>query len=406
MPTVDSPRTRIQAALAGAPGWLGGVLTGVQGAALSLIVVLAPAFAATASAPTQNGSAAVDWSATTALSVRLWLLAHGVPLVSGDATFTLAPLGLTLIAFAILVALSRQFCTKSWASWAIATATYGGIVTVVTAVMTRSQPSATSTIAEAAIVSTFIAGPAVAMGIWRAHGATFGWVPRVPPAARVGLRLGLGTVALMVSASAFTAAAFALAQRDAIAASVTHLGIDSLGGVALAFGEALYTPNIAVWMLGWMSGQGFVVGDGSMYSPGTVTADALPAFPVLGALPSLSGGALVWAPVVIVALAFVARVAARRRIGVAWTDLTGLGVAVGVVGVTVAIIGAAASGALGPGRLATAGVEVVPVVASCIGLCALGYGLGHGIALLVSRVWPARATSLVVVRDDEAVTAS
>jgi len=398
-------RGRIQAALVGAPGWVGGVLTGVQGAALSLLVVLAPAFAATASAPTQNGSAAIDWAATSALSVRLWLLAHGVPLVSGGVTFTLAPLGLTLISVAILVALARRFCTKSWASWAIATGTYGGIVAVATAFATRSDPSGGSSSVKVAVVSVLLAGPAVAAGIWRAHGAAFGWVPRVPQAARVGLRMGLGTVALMVSAAAVVGSGFTIAGRDAIAGSATALGIDPLGGVALAFGEALYTPNLAIWMLGWMSGQGFVVGEGSLYSPGVITADALPAFPVFGALPSLSGGALAWAPAALVVLSLVARLAMRRRIGLAWKDLGGIAAALAVVGVAVAILGAAASGAVGPGRLAVAGVDLVPVVASCVGLSAIGYVLGHGVALARFRVWPPRTPTLTVVRDDEEATA-
>jgi hypothetical protein len=406
MPIVNRTRTRIRGLLEGAPGWVGGVLTGVQGAALSLLVVLAPAFAATASAPTQNGSAAIDWAATSALSVRLWLLAHGVPLVSGGVTFTLAPLGLTLISFAILVALARRFCTKAWGSWAIATGTYAGLVAIATTVATASEPSGGSATVKAALVAALIAGPAVAAGIWRAHGAAFGWVPRVPQVVRAGLRLGLGTVALMASAAAVVGAGFAIAGRDAIAAATTALGIDPLGGVALAFGEALYTPNIAVWTLGWMTGQGFAVGEGSLYSPGVITADAMPGFPVLGALPAVAGGLFVWAPAVLVLLAVVARLAMGRRVGLAWADLRVLAAALAVVGGAVAVIGAAASGAIGPGRLAVAGIDVVAVVASCVGLSALGFLLGHGLALAGSRVFPARTPTLTVVRDDEDVTVS
>ena len=86
----ERPPTRTQALLAGAPGWVGGVLTGVQAAVLGILVVITPAFAAVAAAPTTNGSATIDWMGVTTLSVRLWLLAHGVPFFINDTEFTTA----------------------------------------------------------------------------------------------------------------------------------------------------------------------------------------------------------------------------------------------------------------------------------------------------------------------------
>ena len=85
-PRAERPPSRLQSALAGAPGWVGGLLAGVQSAALGLIVVLAPAFAAAAAAPTTNGSAAIDWMTVTKFSTRVWLLAHGVPYVVNVVT--------------------------------------------------------------------------------------------------------------------------------------------------------------------------------------------------------------------------------------------------------------------------------------------------------------------------------
>jgi len=394
--TTGTP-SRFRTLLDGAPGWVGGVLTGVQAAILGLLVVLAPAFAAAAAAPTTNGSATIEWMSVAALSLRIWLLGHGAPLPYGDVEFSLVPLGLTAICAAILAAIARRFCTKSWASWGIATGTYVGLVVVAQVVSMRAYPEVASYTGRAAIVATLIAAPAVAAGIWRAYGAEFGWIHRIPVTVRRGVRLGLATTAAVLALAALAGGAFAFLGRGRVADAVAALGIDPLGGSALAFAQSLYTPNISVWMVGWMSGQGFVVGEGSLYSPGALTADALPAFPIFGALPHVAGGLLVWAPAAIVALAFVARVALWQRIGTTWRELDVAAVAALVVVAVVAIAGVAATGAMGPGRLAQAGVEVLPVTATVGLLAALGFGAGHVAAWGVAWLRARRQPTLTVV---------
>ena len=285
---------------------------------LGLIVVITPAFAAAAAAPTTNGSAAIEWMSVTKLSVRLWLLAHGVPFFVQGVAFTLAPLGLTLAhrgdARGNRAPILHQVLGQLGAS---ATGTYVGLVCAAEVVAMRGYPELRGNTVQTALVAVLIAGPAVAAGIWRAHGAEFGWVPRIPVAVRQGLRLGIATMAASLSAAAIVAGGFTYLGRGRIADVVAALGIDPLGGVALAFAQALYAPNISVWMLGWMTGQGFSVGEGSVYSPSEVSADAVPAFPIFGALPTISGGWITAAPLAIVGLAALARLAPapphRRR---------------------------------------------------------------------------------------------
>lgn len=383
---------------------MGGVLTGVQGAALGLLVVLAPAFAAAAAAPTSNGSTDVDWMGVSTLSVRLWLLAHGVPFIIEGVPITLIPLGLTLVAAALIAAIARRFATKSWASWAIATGTYAGIVCFAEVAAMRGFPDLAPRTAQTAVVSVLIAGPAVAAGIWRAHGAEFGWVPRVPLSVRQGLRLGIATVALALSAAAVLGGLFTYLGRDRISALAATLGIDPLGGIALAFGEALYAPNITVWTAGWLTGQGYAVGEGTSYAPGAIATDAIPAIPILGGLPTVSGGWLVWAPAVIVAIAALMRLMLRRRLGTSLAELPSIGAAITVVALAVAAVGALASGAIGPGRLTTVGVEVLPTSVSFAILSALGFGLGHGLLALGGLLRRNRQPHLRVVEDPEPVT--
>ena len=395
--------------MAGAPGWVGGVLTAVQAAALGILVVITPAFAAAAAAPTTNGSATIDWMGVSTLSVRLWLLAHGVPFVVEGVPLTLVPLGLTLIIAVMLAAIARRFATKSWASWAIATGTYAGIVCLAEVLAMRGYPDIVANTVQTGLVSILIAGPAVAAGIWRAHGAEFGWVPRVSLAVRHGLRLGLATVSFVLSLSAIVAGGFTYLGRDRIAAIAETLRIDPLGGGALAFAEALYAPNITVWTTGWMTGQGFIVGEGSIYSPGQIAAEPVPALPIFGALPTLSGGWVAWAPLAIVGAAALIRLALRRRIATSLDELPAIGVAITVCAVTVALLGAAASGAIGPGTLAMVGVEVLPVAVTFAILAAVGFGLAHGALVLFGLARGRRSAPprLAVVPDPEpASTAS
>ncbi|CAB5042556.1 unannotated protein [freshwater metagenome] len=79
------------------------------------------------------------------------------------------------------------------------------------------------------------------------------------------------------------------------------------GGVLLLLLNLLYIPNAAVATLGYFSGTGFAIGSDSLVSPLSFHLDAIPAFPLLGALPTgTSLLALFGIPVVIVAGALLA----------------------------------------------------------------------------------------------------
>ncbi|WP_062384089.1 cell division protein PerM [Demequina iriomotensis] len=365
---------RIRTAL---PGWAGGVLTGLQGVVLSYLVVLAPALAAVAGAPSLDGSAAVDWSGSATIATDLWLLGHGVPLVAGDSTVSLIPLGLPIASAAILAAVARRFAVKTWASWGLSVATFAAGAALIGWLGAADGMRAGSA-TRAAIVCALIAAPAVAAGIWRAYGARLRVLDRVPDFVRAGLRLGLGTVALVVAAAAAVGGAWAVLGMDRIALIASDLHMDPLGAGALALGETLYVPTMVCWMVAWLVGPGFVVGTGSLYAPDTLTVDALPSVPLLGALPSGSGGWWVWAPLGIVAIAALCRALLFRRIGLDWESAKAGGVAIAAVALGLVTLAALSRGSVGPGRLADVGAEVVPVTLIGTALVAAGYGAVWG----------------------------
>ena len=79
------------------------------------------------------------------------------------------------------------------------------------------------------------------------------------------------------------------------------------GGLLLLLLNILYLPNAVVATLGYFSGTGFAVGSDSIIAPLSYNLDSIPAFPVLGALPSGSSSlALFGIPVIILAGALLA----------------------------------------------------------------------------------------------------
>ncbi|MDN4474981.1 DUF6350 family protein [Demequina sp. SYSU T00192] len=370
----DAPRpARLDRLRAALPGWAGGVLTGGQAVLLSYLVVLAPALAAVAGAPSLDGSAAVDWPGAATVATSVWLLGHGVPIDFAGATLSLVPLGMPLVSAVILAAVARRFAVKTWTSWALGVASFSAGAALV-GWLGSPDGSREANALRAALVGALIAAPAVAAGIWRAYGARLHLLDRIPSEVRAGLRLGLGTLALVVAAAAAVGGAWAVLGMDRIALIASDLRMDPLGAGALAIAETLYVPTLVCWMVAWLVGPGFVVGTGSLYAPDTLTADALPQLPLLGALPSGSGGWWTWAPLVVVVLAAVARAALSRRIGLDWASARAAGVAIAVVAAGLATLTAVSRGAAGPGRLAQMGAEIVPVTLIGTALVVAGYG--------------------------------
>jgi hypothetical protein len=374
--------TRARRALAGVPGWVGGIIAGAQAAVLSLLVVLAPATAAVAAAPTPDGSVSVDWGAGISVALQVWLLAHGNPVETSLATFTLVPLGLTLVFIAIIAAVARRFVAPTWGSGLLATAAYAAAVVLVEA-FTTGQASSAAALSRTAMLAVLIAGPSVAVGLWRGHGAQFPWIMQVPPQVRAGLRLGLGSTALMLMTASAITVVTALSGRRAIADTATSLGADAVSGVVVAIAETAYAPVLVIWMMAWLTGVGFTVGEGNVFAPSVVATDTLPAVPLLGALPSAAGGVLVWAPVLVSVMGAVAWWMLRHRWTAPIPTISSAVVAMLAVGVCAGLLSWFASGAAGPGTLTTTGAApwATGVVAASL------MGAGFTVAGAVTGGW-------------------
>jgi hypothetical protein len=159
-----------------------------------------------------------------------------------------------------------------------------------------------------------------------------------------------------------------LANYAQIITLYENLHSGALGGIALTVGEILFLPNLVIWAASWLVGPGFSIGTGSLVSPLGTTVGPLPSVPVLGALPQgdLPFGFIgLLVPLIagfVVGAALGARVSEHIRDTRPVTWIVSVGLGTGVVGGAIlGLLAWAASGAVGPGRLAHAGPDPLAV---------------------------------------------
>ncbi len=340
----------------GAPGWVAGAVTGAQAAAMSLAIVLALALLSVAAAPSADGSTAVDWEGASRVGLAFWLLAFGVPSVAGGATVTLAPLGITILSAAIAGAVARRFAAPSRGSWIAASVTYGLLVSLAASVSTVS-PEGSGAAARGGLTAGIVAAIGVAWGLHRGHGYAAIAIRNMPPIFLQGLRLARASLGLALGAATITLLVWALVGWHDAAQIGDELGAGPVGVAAFAVAQLAYLPTLAVWMGSWLTGLGFSVGEGSLYAPSEVVAEPLPLVPAFGALPHAAGGALVWVPIVLVAVGIVARLWRAPVVAEGRQGLFAALMALPATAIAVGVAAAMTTGSIGPGRLAINGAE-------------------------------------------------
>ncbi|MBO1752253.1 hypothetical protein J4G33_10615 [Actinotalea sp. BY-33] len=370
--------------LDGAPRWVSGALAGVQGALLSLLVVVMPALAAYVVTSADPSNAEIGWPRSVAVGSSLWLLGHGGPLTADGVTITLVPLGITALAVFTAYASARRSAHPALSSWVAATVAHVVAVLVVAALLGEAGPFGAGPLAvlRLALGSTAVAAVGLGAGMLRRgrlRELTRPAWSRIPALVRTGTAGGLLLSAVVVGVAGLVASGWVISGRAAAGDVIEGLGVDTFGGLVLAVGQLAVAPNLVLWVLAWLAGPGFSVGAGTSYAPNEVVSGPLPALPLLGALPTPgSGGGLVtWVPVVVVLSGAVAGwwlhgrlVASRRR--ETPLALVVLALAAGTLTGAATLL---AGGAAGPGRLEVVGGPALLVGATVAGLGLLGAAL-------------------------------
>lgn len=385
-------------ALDGAPRWAVGALTALQGALLSLLVIVLPAVAAYVATSADPSNAGVGWLRSVRVGAAVWLAGLGVPLHVAGVTIGLVPLGVSALALFACYASARRSGVPSLSAFVAGVLTYVTTAGLVGLAVGATGGAAVRGTVGAIVVSVLGLGGGLLRRSdapsWRELTRPV-WI-RVAAPVRIGATAGLLAAALLVVAAACLTLLWVVAGRATIGDVVTGLHMDVMGGLVLAYGELAFLPNLVVWALAWFAGPGFHVGAGTHFAPGEAHTGPLPAVPLLGALPSgdFAGGAARLAPFVLVLAGLAAgwyvhrRLAARR-----WVDVLA---AVGSVGATtgllVLVLVVAAGGAAGPGRLAEVGAA-----AWLVALCTAAGVVVGALAIAVPLDAHVRAGILSVV---------
>jgi hypothetical protein len=336
----------------------------------------------------RSGSGAGE---ATRAAAQLWLLAHGTWLSIPGGAVGLTPLGLLALPLLLLHRAGRhatRTCPvttpKQATQLALAVAApyaLGAAVVAATAATRTITPDPVRALLGAFLVANLGAGSGV---LREARLLTaFGRLP-----ARVRW-LGVGTAAataLLVAGGAVVAGlSLAVhAGRATALAGATDPGV--VGGVALLLMGLLLVPNAAVWGLSFTAGPGFAVGVGTTVGPFGTSLGAVPAFPLLAALPG--GDTPLWLGVLGLGVPIAAGVLAgilvarRLRISSATTAALEASLLGPTVGLAVAALCALSGGPLGGGRLAAVGPSPWKV----------------GLAVAVEVALPAAVAAAVVVR--------
>ncbi|WP_417765081.1 DUF6350 family protein [Sphaerisporangium dianthi] len=160
-----------------------------------------------------------------------------------------------------------------------------------------------------------------------------------------------------------------------------------VGGALLLLVETLYLFNFVIWGLAYISGPGFALGTGTLVAPTGVQLGAVPALPLLGALPD-SGTMSPWIMGVLavpfiagaVAGVMVARISPTPHFESAplWGFVCGLG-----AGLSAGLLAALAGGPLGGARLSAVGPSAWEVALSVT----LEVGVAAGISAGLANWW-------------------
>jgi hypothetical protein len=323
---------------------------------------------------------------------QLWLLAHRVTIdVAGIGHVALLPLGLlALPAYAVMRAgtwLVHYAEIEDMRGAVTGGLTLGACYAVIGAIVATVAASDTVTPSTPqALIATGIIGVVFGvLGALRGSGQLEAVWHAVPPRAMsvlVGAGAAAGTV-LVVGALLVVGSLLAHPTNVIDIGRSLHPG--PVGALVLVLACLAYVPNAVVWAAAFVVGPGFAVGAGTSVSPLSVKLGALPAFPLLGALPAPGTSPLYVLPVVLVPLAAGALggvLLIRRLPTLRLEDAAAWGFAAGALGgIALGVLAAVTSGPIGSGRLAAVGPSAWQVGVAA----ALEIGLASAVAAAIAQ---------------------
>lgn len=351
-----------------------------------------------------------DWAALWPAGATLWQLGHFVPvalslpeelivlggLPEDAATFTVSLAPLALAVFTAVFAYRSGARAARAGAWATGVGSGAVVVAALAAgvALTTGTPFTTVHTGWAIAAPALVyAVPALIGAVVRAwdEGDDDGLVDfvsdQLPDDVQDGIDAGARGIAMslfgVVGVGALVLAVLFVVRGGEVVALTQAAHADLLGVVMLALGALLYLPNLVLWFAAFAAGPGFAVGTGTAVSPAGTNLGVLPGIPVLGVVPESTSTWTLLLALVVVGLGAFAGWVARSALSHGGPDeplrprLVALGTMTVGSALGAAVLGWAAQGALGPGRL----VEVGP--APWLFALAVGLEVGIGAAILL-----------------------
>ena len=338
-----------------------GVRWALTAAVLGVLVVALPVVAVWAGDPRTTATLA-DCARTAG---QVWLAAHGTALDLADGRFDLTPLGLTLLPLALLVRAGRATSRHRRATSVRQAARAAASVAVPYAALCAGVAALSATASlRPSVLSAALAG--LAVGVvgagagalrpdrpWRAAWLRLGdRTRRTLPAAVAAVSTLLAGGALLVAGSLLGHVGRAVELSEAVAPG-------AVGGAGLLLLGLAYVPNAVVWGASWLAGPGFALGTGTAVGPFAHELGAVPALPLLAALPA--GEVAAWVGVLALGVPLAAGAVAGRVLHRSSNTPSRIGAVLDVAatagwsGAAAAVLALLAGGSLGGARLAEVG---------------------------------------------------
>jgi hypothetical protein len=211
---------------------------------------------------------------------QLWLAAHHVLLHTPDGPFGLTPLGFSILPAGALVLAGRRAALRYgagvWSLWAVI-----GCYALAALLIAWSAASGSlhADPTDAVVYPCLIAVCGYGAGLLGARAA------RLHRWTSAAVRAGAGALAVLTAGGALlTALALSVHFPDVVRVGM-QIGQGAAGATGLFLIDLALAPNLAVWALGFATGPGFAVGDGTSVGLTGVVHGPLPGLPVLAAVP-------------------------------------------------------------------------------------------------------------------------
>ena len=173
-----------------------------------------------------------------------------------------------------------------------------------------------------------------------------------------GLRAATGALCVYLGAGALLVAGSLVAHAGQVSQLSRMVG-GGLSGIPLLLLGGLCAPNAAIGAASYLAGPGFAVGTGTTVTAFSASHGVLPAFPILGAIPSGRGPSIFALVLLGLTLLAAGWVTARLVRGSGAVDagslLCRVAVAAAGAGAAMAALGWLSGGAIGPSRLRAVG---------------------------------------------------